>query len=358
MDLDDLELFQRVDADRMIDYINALPDQLYDSWIYGQSLTLPAQISSAKKIIICGMGGSAISGDLLATLSRDISQCPIMVNRTYDLPAHVNQDNTFVIALSHSGNTEEVLSAVGQAIDRGSQLLAITTGGKLADKVEDAGGTVWAYEYPSLPRAAVGWLYGLVLAACSQAELIPDQGSAVQEAVRLMEKTRSVIAPDIPAAKNPAKRIAGQMVGRTVVIWGAGLLTPVARRWKTQLNENAKSRAYYDELPELNHNSVVGIKFPADLNENHRYAIVQLCSEKYDHPRVAVRHRVTADVLREQGCVTDTIQARGESRLANQFSLIQFGDYVSYYVAMANEVDPSPIPNIDILKAKLEQAVI
>ena len=104
--------------------------------------------------------------------------------------------------------------------------------------------------------------------------------------------------------------------------------------------------------------SAAWIDYPEDLHDNHRYAVVQLLSEKYDHPRVVLRHQLTADVLREQGCVTDTIRARGESRLANQFSLIQFGDYVSYYVAMAYEVDPSPIHNIDVLKVKLAQAVI
>ncbi len=358
MDLDDLELFQRLDADGMIDYIDALPDQIHDSWVYGQSLNLPSRFSEVQRVVICGMGGSAICGDLLAALARDTSQCSVMVNRAYNLPAHVRGDDTLVIAMSHSGNTEEVLSSVEQAVDRGVQLLAITSGGKLADRVEEAGGTIWTYDYPSLSRAAVGWQYGLVLAAFSQVEMIPDQGSAVQETIRLMEKARRQFAVDTPAAKNPAKRIAGQMIGRTIVVWGSGLLVPVARRWTTQLNENAKAHAYYDELPELDYNSVVGIDYPEDLHDNHRYAVVQLLSEKYDHPRVVLRHQLTADVLREQGCVTDTIRARGESRLANQFSLIQFGDYVSYYVAMAYEVDPSPVYNIEALKAKLTQAEI
>jgi glucose/mannose-6-phosphate isomerase len=139
------------------------------------------------------------------------------------------------------------------------------------------------------------------------------------------------------------------------VIWGAGLLAPVARRWKTQINENAKSGAIFDLLPELDHNSVVGIDAPEEELRKHKFQVIQLLS-KYDHPRVALRHQITLELYREQGIITDMVKARGESRLAQQMSLVQFGDYVSYYLAMAYEVDPTPIGPIVALKEKMAQA--
>ncbi len=140
------------------------------------------------------------------------------------------------------------------------------------------------------------------------------------------------------------------------VIWGAGLLAPVAQRWKTQINENAKSAAIFDVLPELDHNSVVGIEAPEEELRKHKFQVIQLLSPKYDHPRVALRHQITLELYREQGIITDTVKARGDSRLAQQMSLVQFGDYVSYYLAMAYQVDPTPIGPIAVLKQKMAEA--
>jgi glucose/mannose-6-phosphate isomerase len=354
MDLDNLALLRRVDSAGMLRHIEALPDQLADSWAHGQSQELPADLGQVRQVVISGMGGSSIGGELAARLVEDSSQVPVFVNRDYDLPAFANGPDTLVIALSHSGNTEETLSATRCAIERGNRLLAITTGGNLAPFVTEAGSTAWVYQYDSPPRAALGWLYGQVLAALSRLNIAPDLAASVREAVSLMRRSQPTYSPETPTTRNPAKRIAGQLVERFPVIWGAGLLAPVARRWKTQMNENAKTAAFFDLLPELNHNTVVGIDFPSDLM--HRLTILQLRSPKYDHTRIAIRHQATHDLLLQEAILTDQVSARGESRLAHQMSLIQLGDYVSYYLALANEIDPTPIGPIDALKARLAQA--
>jgi glucose/mannose-6-phosphate isomerase len=142
-------------------------------------------------------------------------------------------------------------------------------------------------------------------------------------------------------------------VDRIPIFWGGGLLEPVARRWKTQINENAKTAAYFEAMPELNHNAVVGLEFPEPLMT--RIAIVQLVSRAYDHPRVKVRHEASTKIVLQSGIMSDRVTARGESRLAQQMSMIQFGDYLSYYLAMAYEVDPTPIHNIDQLKQRLSE---
>jgi glucose/mannose-6-phosphate isomerase len=231
--------------------------------------------------------------------------------------------------------------------------MAITTGGELARVVREGGGTVLAYTYPSQPRAALGWLYGLLIGAFSRLGLIDDQSSDVQEAIDLLKKGREALGAQQPAALNPAKRTAGQLIGRLPVIWGAGLLAPVARRWQTQINEQAKALAYSDVLPELDHNTVAALGFPETLLR--QLAVIDLVSPQHDHPRVAIRHEATRDLLLHAGVMVDLIEARGRSRLAQQMSMIQLGDYASYYLAMAYGVDPTPIESIQQLKDRLAQ---
>ncbi len=356
MNLDDLESFRRLDPDRMIDLISTLPENMADAWAAGQQLELPATMGAVERIALCGMGGSAISGEMLAALLDQSCRVPMAVVRDYTLPAWVSGPSTLVVALSHSGGTEETLSAARQAIERGAKLLAITTGGELGKLAQSAGGTVWSYHYAGMPRAAIGWIYGLLLAAFSRMGLAPDLAADVAESVERMQRTRETFAPEHIAAKNPPKRYAGQLVDCIPIIWGAGLLSPVARRWKTQINENAKSSAFFELLPELDHNAVVGIAAPEEMLRKHQFQIIQLLSPRYDHPRVAMRHQVTLELFREQGIITDTVKARGESRLAHQMSLVQFGDYVSYYLAMAYQIDPTPIGPIVMLKEKMASA--
>jgi glucose/mannose-6-phosphate isomerase len=331
-------------------------DQLENAWNYTKTLDLPTSLRDVSRVVICGMGGSAISGDLLAALVEPTCLNPIFVNRDYTLPPYAAGADTLVIALSYSGTTEETLSAARQAIERGTRLLAITTGGELSSLIREAGGTVWTFDYPSQPRAALGWLYGLLLGAAVRMGLAPDLAADVVETVARMRRDGAVWTTDTRTNRNTDKRVAGQLMDCIPVIWGAGLLAPVARRWKTQLNENSKTNAYFEALPELNHNAVAGILAPEELMARHKFQIVQLVSAEYDHPRVALRHQATEQLLREAGIITEVVKARGSSRLTQQFNLIQFGDYVSYYLAMGYGVDPTPIPPIKMLKEKLTEA--
>ena len=353
MNLDDLDLFKQLDPDGMLGYIDALPDQFESAWAHAASLEVPD--TQIDRVLICGMGGSAISGSLFAALAAESALVPIEVLRGYTLPAYARDASTLVIGMSHSGNTEETLSAISEALERGCTVLAITTGGKLSQVVSEAGGTVWQYDYPSPPRAALGWLYGMLLGAAAKLGLIPDFSDDVSESLTVMRKYQEIWGAEMMAARNPAKRYAGQLVDCIPIFWGAGLMAPVARRWKTQVNENSKSSAYYEELPELNHNTVVGIVAPDELMRNHKFQVIQLTS-RYDHPRVALRHQLTHSMLLTEGFITDPIKARGESRLAQQMSMILFGDYLSYYLAMAYKVDPTIIEPIMMLKSMMAEA--
>lgn len=353
MNLDDRDLLQHIDSQGMFAHIAALPDQLEQAWAHGHQLDLPAALGAVQQVVVCGMGGSAISGDLLAALAAESCHAPIQTVRGYDLPTYVLGEETLVITLSHSGNTEETLSMARQAAERGTRLLAITTGGRLAEVVA-AGGTVWQYRYDAQPRAAVGWLYGLLLAAASRLHLIDLVSDQVSDAIEQMRAMNGRLAPASPLHDNVAKRTAGQLMGRVPVIWGSGLLAPVANRWKTQFNENAKTAAYFETMPELNHNSVVGLEFPDQLQNG--IVVFSLASAEYDHPRVQHRQQATHELLLRSGVMAEMIHARGSSRLAQQMNLVQLGDYLSAYLAIAYGVDPTPIDNIVWLKEKLAGA--
>ncbi len=349
MNLDDLDLIRSVDPAGMLPHIDALPDQFENAWELAQKQPLPDSHRSPRRIVLCGMGGSAIGGDLAAALVSETSPVSITVLRGYTLPAYVSGSDVLLIASSHSGGTEETLSAVEQAASRGVRILAISTGGKLAEIAKANGYPLWQYSYTSQPRAALGWSFGTLIGLAHRLGLSQTLEADLKEAVSVMRASRGEYGPNSPAVSNPAKRGAGQIIGRIPVIYGAGYFAPVARRWKGQINENAKAWAQYEELPEANHNAVVGIEFPEELM---RYMVALfISSPTLDHPRVTLRHNLTYQLCMQHGIMADKFSPRGSSALAQMCHAIQYGDYMSYYAAMAYKVDPTPVKTIMELKA-------
>lgn len=352
MNLDDLDTFHQTDPEDMLGHIAGLPQQCRDAWERAQSFALPFDPDAIRHIVIIGMGGSAIGGDLLQALAAPECPIPISVVRDYDLPAFVKGPEALVIGSSYSGNTEETLSAFEQAHARGCQLLALTTGGRLAELAHDYGAPVMPIAYKSQPRAAVGYAFISLVALVCRLGFLRDQANDLAEAVGVMRARQAEIHADVPVVRNPAKRLAGQLVQRIPVVYGAGYLAPVARRWKGQFNENAKAWSHFEVLPELNHNAVSGISFPPELMT--RVAVIQLTSS-LDHPQIQRRHEITREILMQQGIAVDVIKGRGQSPLAQMLSVLHFGDYTSYYLAMCYGVDPTPVPSIAQLKERLSQ---
>jgi glucose/mannose-6-phosphate isomerase len=351
MNLDSINL-KAADPGDMLARIRELPEQCLDAWEKVQQLELPASYGDVRSIAILGMGGSAIGGDLVRTLALAACPVPIAVVRDYDLPAWVDQ-HTLVIASSYSGNTEETLSGFDQARGRRCKLLAITTGGKLGMAAQAAAAPIFRVTYTSSPRAALGYSITPLVGILTRLGFLEDQSSAVTEAIQVMQAWQREIDYVVPTEHNAAKQMALQLHGRIVVVYGAGLLAEVARRWKGQANENAKNWSFYEVLPELNHNAVLGYEYPEDLASR---VVVVMLSSASDHPRVAIRQRVTAELLEQEGVGLQRITARGERPLAQILSTIHFGDYVSYYLALLNGVDPSHINAINYLKDVLSAA--
>ena len=349
LNLDDSAAYERIDRSNLYPEMIALPEQLAAAWDLGSRLPLPAW-SDLRQILIAGMGGSAIGADLLAAYAELIAKIPIVVHRDYDLPAWASGAQTLVIASSHSGDTEETLSVFSQAVARGCRLLVVTTGGQLAELAQSRGIPVWQYNHSGQPRMAVGWSFGLLLAAVFREGLIPDPQAELEEAIQAMREQRGGLSREEPSATNPAKRQAGQLMGRGVLVLGAGVLAPVARRWKGQINELAKAWAGFEAIPEADHNTLTGISHPA---ETLSHTVVLLLKSPADHPRNRLRLDLTKKLLMLEGVGTDFYEAPGKSPLSNQWAAIHFGDYLAYYLALAYETDPTPIPNIQNLKAEM-----
>jgi glucose/mannose-6-phosphate isomerase len=223
MNLDDHARFESIDVQDMHAHIDGLPDQLGTAWDLGTSLPLPVW-DGIEKVLVAGMGGSAIGADLVAAYISQLCPIPVIVHRNYSLPAWAEGESTLVIASSHSGNTEETLSSFKEAQERKCRILALSTGGKLAELVQDAGGVLWQFEHQGQPRAAVGYSAGLLLAAFSRLGLIPDPESDLMSAVEAMRSQQEDLRPEVPATGNLAKRLAGQIYGRWVVVIGADIL--------------------------------------------------------------------------------------------------------------------------------------
>jgi glucose/mannose-6-phosphate isomerase len=349
MNLDDYMSFKEIDQDNMLEHINKLPDQLLSAWELGKSLDLP-EWAGIDQILVTGMGGSAIGADLLAAYVKKVCPVPIIIHRDYGLPAWANSQRTLVIASSHSGNTEETLSAFDEAVSRGCRCLAVTTGGQLSARTQGTHSTLWIFEHEGQPRAAVGFSFGLLLSVLTRLELITDQSREIAHAVSAMRYQQQHLVAENPAALNPAKRMAGQLVGRWVTVIGSEIMTPVARRWKGQINEIAKAWANFDVMPENNHNSVVGIENPVEIFARSMVLFLRAPS---CHVRNLQRIDITKRLFMLEGLNTDFVDAQGESPLEHLWTTLHLGDYTAYYLAMAYGVDPSPVKTIQMLKSEL-----
>jgi glucose/mannose-6-phosphate isomerase len=349
MILDNWQSFSELDPEGMLSEIEHLPDQLGGAWELGSSMPLPAW-TGIQQIIIAGMGGSAIGGDLLRSYALPIANVPVVVWRNYDLPAFARGTETLIICSSHSGNTEEVLSAFEWAVKVGGRILVVTRGGELGSRAKEEGVPLWTFVHGGQPRAAVGFSFGLLLAALSHLRIIPDPSVELYDAVELMKAKHEKLGIERPVVHNPAKRLAGQFMGRWPTIIGADHLAPVARRWRTQISEIAKALGQFEEIPEANHNMVAGVEMPEEVFRNTM--VVFLRANGY-HPRNLVRTDVTKELLMVEGMNTDLVQARGETRMAEQWTTLHFGDYVAFYLAMAYGVDPTPVHAIEDLKREI-----
>ena len=339
------------DPENMAGYIESLPKDLATAWQQGLEKPL-LNLTNIQRILISGMGGSAIGGDLFASYLSTFAPVPIISRRDYGLPAWAVGPNTLVVCSSHSGNTEETLSSFQAAKARGCSLLAISTGGALQRESLASGVAHWYFNHTGQPRTAIGWSFGLLLALATRLGFIHNQQKDIDKAVAVMAQQYKLLEPSVPLVENPAKRLAGQLLGRNIAIFAAGEVEVIARRWKTQINELAKAWASFEGIPEMNHNTLAGLVYPEALFEKTSAIFLRT---PMDHPRNQKRFDLSMQFFLEAGIAVDSVLAKGEGRLAQLWSLLQFGDYVSYYLALDYGIDPTPVEALSMLKTALSE---
>jgi len=353
----------------MLDQINIASVDPSD--MMGAVLSLPEQCDRAKQfaaaadlgalagkrfanVVIAGMGGSAIGGDLLRSIFEPHLEMPVAVSRDYHLPGYVGRE-TLVVTASYSGNTEETLASYDAARKVGAALLAVTTGGELAARAARDGVPTIAIPGGLQPRAAIGYGFVPLMVAAGRLGLMSERLLGdTDEMIAVLTGVRDECNPEVPQANNRAKALAAQWAGSIPVIFGSQAERgAVAYRWKTQINENAKAFAAAGVLPELDHNEVVGWSgHGVQARPEHTLSVVFLRDES-ESEQIRKRAELTKQIVEKRAARVTEVWPSGESVLARAMSLVYVGDFASCYLAYVYGEDPTPVKIIDWLKSEL-----
>ncbi len=325
----------------MIDDVLGIPDQLRDALWRVESARL--QAAEATGLMICGMGGSAIGADLATAALGDRLTKPMMTIRGYALPSWATPEWT-VLCSSYSGGTEETLACFDAAEVLGARRLVVSTGGPLVDRAREADVPVVGLPGIFQPRAAVAYMVVAAAEVAALAGVAPRIHTEIDAAAAFLTE-------QVETLKFQAGEIAGLLDGAAPLIYGADLTAPVARRWKTQVNENAKLPAFFGELPEANHNELCAWNAAAG---EHRLAAVFL-EDRDQHPRVARRFELTAEAVSAAGAEAVRVETAGETRIARLLWVTMLGDLVSLELASQRGVDPMPVAAIEDFKAAMDR---
>jgi glucose/mannose-6-phosphate isomerase len=335
-----------------LDAVAGLPEQLAGAHEVAAEVHADAfPRADIRNIVVLGMGGSGISGDVVAAAFNDELPVPVTVLKQIRVPAFVGPD-TLAFAMSYSGDTEETLSMAASAVEKGAQLVAISSGGKLAELARGANALHMPCPPGFLPRAAIGALVAPLLVTLFRLGLAPGAHANLVRAQAQLGRRRDKCSPEVDGAANTAREIA-RKIGRTIpLIYGGGALGGVAAyRWKCDVNENAKAPAFWHQYPELDHNEICAWGQHGDVTRN-LITLIEL-RHGFEHPRLSPRFDATREIIDE--CVHQvlSVEAEGEGRLAQLLDLMYVGDWASCYLALQNDVDPGPIDAIFELKARL-----
>jgi glucose/mannose-6-phosphate isomerase len=349
-DLDNINDIKKIDAKGMYDLIYNFPQQLIEGAHLGFIADLKLPGFAPQNIILTGMGGSAIGGDLARSYLSYELKVPFTVCRNYLLPEYVN-DKTLVFVSSYSGETEETLSAFQQAQKRKAKIIAITSGGTLLQECNKDGFPFILIPKGFPPRAALGYSFTPVLVTLSRLGLIQDKIEELEKTSKFLEEKREEYSLGKKKNQNPAKKLALNLHGKLSIIYtSTDYFDAVGYRWKGQFGENSKILAYNNYFPEFNHNELVGWKVLDQIRDKLQVIILK---DKEDHPRIKLRMQIVKNIIQKKKVKVFEIESQGEGLLSRIFSLIQLGDFTSFYIAILNQVDPTPVEVIDYLKKEL-----
>jgi len=346
--LDDRTYLTRLDPKGMLGLTEAFPDQCATALQIAQSAELGQLKIDPRCVMLTGLGGSAAGGDFVQSLFEAQGRSPFLVNRDYSLPSFLNPE-TLLFAVSYSGNTEETLAAYDQAKRVGCPIVAVTSGGKLAERAAQDGYPVIRVPGGQPPRTALGYLFVPVVVACEHWGLLPNQ--PWDAALRVLNQSVADWGADAAYASNPAKQLAEALHGKLGLLYGLGNWPgAVAKRWKAQINENSKNHSFWHQFPELNHNEILGWVECTTQGVDRWVAVI--LGDGKESAKLKARARVTFELIGERAEVHEA-HALGDSILEKMLSLVLYGDFVSIYLAALNGVDPENIDWLNHLKAEL-----
>lgn len=338
------EMIKSVDSQNQFEVLKNTYQQIEYSWNLKLNLS-QIDASKIKNIIVTGLGGSAIGGDLLINFLRDEIKYPYQVNRNYNLPKYANE-NTLVIASSYSGNTEETVSALNDAIKKKCQVVCITTGGKIENLANQNSIPVVKLLKGFQPRYALYLNFFALLKIFESLILIDKQEKIVQEIILLLKQKSEIYSKE----KNEALNLAESLLGHTPIIYAVSDITSaVACRFKGQFNENSKVHAFYNFYPELNHNEIVGWESYRSIMN---FKVINLLDETYNE-QIKKRFEITSKLIKNSGAEIINLNSSEKNFKVRLIDLIYLGDWITYYLAILRNVDPTEIDNINFLKDNL-----
>jgi glucose/mannose-6-phosphate isomerase len=347
--VDDPNETRRIDKSNMLSFCVEVPKH------YAQAAklakTLPVNYPKPNTIVVAGMGGSGIGGELLKDWTRDRITVPIEVCKEYSLPAYAHK-NTLVFVVSYSGETEETLSVFRDAIKRKCMIICISSGGNLHEFAEKLGFPHLLVPSGMAPRATLPYLFMPLITTLEKMGLVSGVDEEVSETTKVLEQVSADNSPEKPLSRNFSKKLAENINGTVPAVYGFGFHRTVAQRLKTQFNENSKNPAKWEVFPELNHNEIVGWEEAKEFAEWFSVIFVRDAEEPAE---IRKRIEATKELMNRQIKKLFEVHSRGTSRLAKMTSVICTGDFTSVYLAILRGIDPTPVKTIALLKEELRQ---
>ena len=346
-------MLNKFDPENMFNSIWTFPDNLKEAYRLGENISLNNSYKNVETIVVAGMGGSAIGGDVLSVLENENFKMPIIICRGYSLPNWVN-NKTLVICSSYSGNTEETLSSMEDALKKNAMICGITTGGELADRLSEIGKDIVLIPSGLQPRAALAFSFIPMAKLLEKAQIIKlNMKGWLNNTISTLSEARELYS--LEDQDNPVYELAQQIYNKIPIIYADNSTLGVAAiRLKGQICENSKMLAYHNELPEMNHNEIVGWENNTDLL--HKLFVIWL-SDINDNERVKYRKEITQNILNEEGIDQFVIEITGNSFQERFLHSIHYGDWLSFWCAILHETDPSPVEKITRLKNELKKRI-
>ena len=346
--LDNPEGFRKIDKNNMLQSCTESARHYVESTKNAEKINL--DYPRPENVVIAGMGGSAIGGELLKDYTRNTARVPVEISREYHLPAYADK-NTLVVLASYSGDTEETLSSFVDALKRKCMVYCLSSGGALLKYAEQLKMPYLRVRGEMPPRAALPHMLMPLLKCMEKIGLAPEYSEELLEATKLLEKVSKENAPEKPADENFTKTLALNLNGTSPVVYGFGAYRGVALRYKQQFNENSKVPAKWEAFSELNHNETMGWENPKELAKNYTVVFIR---DKAEPVEIRSRIETTQAIMQQTVPKMFEVWAQGKSNLAKMLSTILVGDFTSVYLAYLRNVDPTPVNTVTIMKEKIE----